>query len=297
MGRLNAFTVDIEDYYQVSAFEPHVRRDEWGSWQSRVVANTHRVLQLLDRHQVKATFCVLGWVAQRHPDLVREIHGCGHEVASHGYWHRLVYEQSPQEFRADLRRSQAVLEDAIGCRATAYRAPSFSITHRSRWALETLVEEGFRVDLSVFPIRHDRYGIPGAPRKLHCLETPAGPLWEFPPAVARVAGMNVPIGGGGYFRLFPLSWTLSALGRINRIERRPFAFYVHPWELDPDQPRIPAASRLSRFRHYVNLAGNEKKLGVLLGTFRFGRLRDVMEEEAGKQRAPSHVDLTCDTRA
>ncbi len=278
-------TVDVEDYYQVSAFEKHVRRDAWGSWESRVAANTHRLLALLDRHRVKATFCVLGWVAEQHPRLVRDIHDRGHEIASHGYWHRLVYEQSPEEFRADLRRSQAVLRDAIGRRASVYRAPSFSITARSRWALQTLVEEGFRVDLSIFPIRHDRYGIPGAKRNLHCLETPAGPLWEFPPAVAKLAGFRVPVGGGGYFRLLPLGWTLRALHGINRIEGQPFVFYIHPWELDPEQPRIRAGSRLSRFRHYVNLAGTENKLDILLRTFRFGRLCDVLEERGEGDRS------------
>ncbi len=160
MQIINAFTVDVEDYYQVSAFEKHIRRDHWDRWESRVEANTHRILRLLERHGVKATFFVLGWVAERHPRLVREIHSCGHEVGSHGYWHRLVYELSPAEFREDLRRSRRRLEDAVGARVTAHRAASFSITSRSLWALEILVEEGFSVDSSIFPIHHDRYGIP-----------------------------------------------------------------------------------------------------------------------------------------
>ena len=280
MQVLNAFTVDVEDYFQVSAFEKHVRRDQWDQWESRVVANTQRVLQLLDRHSVQGTFFVLGWVAQRFPQLVREIHACGHEVGSHGYWHRLIYDCSPGDFRDDLRRSRDVLEDAIGARVTSHRAPSFSITARSLWALEILVEEGFSVDSSIFPIRHDRYGIPHAPRRLHRLATPAGGLWEFPPSVARLARMNLPVSGGGYFRLCPLFWTNYCLGRINRHERQPFVFYVHPWEIDPGQPRVPARSKLSRFRHYVGLEKNEGKLDRLLAKFRFGRVSDVVAAHA-----------------
>lgn len=168
---LNVFTVDVEDYFQVSAFEKHIPRDQWDRWESRVVANTHRVLQLLDRHGVKATFFVLGWVGEHYPQLVRDIHACGHEIGSHGYWHRLIYEQTPEEFRADLRRSRDVLQEAAGQPVTAHRAASFSITRQSLWALEILVEEGFLVDSSVFPIRHDRYGIPGADPRLHRLTT------------------------------------------------------------------------------------------------------------------------------
>ena len=280
MQIINAFTVDVEDYYQVSAFEKHVRRDHWDRWESRVEANTHRILRLLERHGVKATFFVLGWVADRHPRLVREIHACGHEVGSHGYWHRLVYELSPAEFREDLRRSRNALEDAVGARVTAHRAASFSITSRSLWALEILVEEGFSVDSSIFPIHHDRYGIPRAEPRLHRLPTPAGELWEFPPSVARMARMNLPVSGGGYFRLFPLFWTHYCLCRINRRERQPFMFYVHPWEIDPQQPRIHARSGLSRFRHYVGLAKNEGKLERLLARFRFGRLSDVVAARA-----------------
>ncbi len=277
---LNVFTVDVEDYFQVSAFEKHVRRDQWGQWESRVVSNTHRILQLLDRHHVRATFFVLGWVAQRHPRLVREIHACGHEIGSHGYWHRLVYQQTPEEFRTDLRRSRDALQETLGRPVTAYRAASFSITRQSLWALEILVEEGFLADSSVFPIRHDRYGIPDAEPGPHRLKTPAGSLWEFPPSVARFAGINLPVGGGGYFRLSPLPWTLFCLRRINRIRRQPFMFYVHPWELDPEQPRIRAASRTSRFRHCVHLSQNERKLDRLLATFRFGRLCDVIAQAA-----------------
>jgi polysaccharide deacetylase family protein (PEP-CTERM system associated) len=286
MQILNAFTVDVEDYYHVSAFEKHVCRDQWDQWESRVEANTQRLLDLLHKHDVRGTFFVLGWVAQRYPGLVREIYACGHEIGSHSYWHRLIYEHSPSDFRDDLCRSRDVLEDTIGARVTAFRAPSFSITARSLWALEILVEEGFSVDSSIFPIRHDRYGIPDAQRRLHRVATPAGELWEFPASVARIAfplagGMNLPVSGGGYFRLFPLFWTRFYLSRINRQEQQPFVFYVHPWEIDPDQPRIPAPSRISRFRHYVGLKQSEGKLDRLLAKFRFGRVCDVIAGSAG----------------
>jgi polysaccharide deacetylase family protein (PEP-CTERM system associated) len=275
-GVLNAFTVDVEDYFQVSAFEKDVHRDLWDRWESRIEANTHRILRLLDQHGVKATFFVLSWIGERYPELVRQIHAAGHEIASHGYWHRLIYEQTPQQFRDDLCRSRDILMDIIGQRIVAYRAPSFSVTKRSLWALEILVEEGFQVDSSVFPIHHNRYGIPGAEPRLHRRTTAAGPLWEFPPSVVRFAGLNVPVSGGGYFRLYPLPWTVYCLRRINRAQRQPFVFYVHPWELDPGQPRIHTCSRLSRFRHYVNLSRNERKLDALLQRFRFGRLCDVI---------------------
>jgi len=276
MDLVNAFSVDVEDYFQVTAFEKHVRRDQWDQWESRVVASTHRILRLLERHDVRATFFVLGWVGHRYPGLVRDIHRCGHEIGSHSYWHHLIYERSPDEFRSDLRLSRDVLQDAIGERVTAHRAPSFSITKRSLWALDILAEEGFLLDSSIFPIRHDRYGIPDVEPRPHRIATAAGLLWEFPPAVIRFAASNIPVSGGGYFRLYPLPFTLYCLKRINRTKREPFLFYVHPWEIDPEQPRLSAASRLSRFRHYVNLSRNERKLDVLLRTFRFGRLCDVI---------------------
>ncbi len=273
---VNAFTVDVEDYFQVSGFEKHVRRDQWDQYESRVVRNTHRLLRLLDRHGVKATFFILGWTGERYPQLVRDIHACGHEIGSHGYWHRLIYEETPEEFRADLRRSRDVLQEAIGQRVTAHRAASFSITKQSLWALEILVEEGFLVDSSVFPIRHDRYGIPGAEPRLHRLTTSAGPLWEFPPSVVRFAGLNVPVSGGGYFRLYPLAWTLYCLRRLNHAQRQPVVFYTHPWEIDPGQPRMRQASPRSRFRHYLNLARTERRLDALLRQLRFGRVCDVI---------------------
>ena len=258
---INAFTVDVEDYYQVSAFEPHVSRDRWGDYESRVEANTRIMLGLLDRHNVKATFFILGWVGERYPQLVRDIHQAGHEIASHGYWHRLIYNQTPEEFRDDIRRSRQVLEDIIGERVFIYRAPSFSVTEQSRWALDILVEEGFSIDSSIFPIHHDRYGIPDAKSFPHEINTSAGSLWEFPPSVVRFAGHNLPVSGGGYFRLFPLLWTVWCLKRIENSTRQPFIFYVHPWEIDPGQPRcFKDALPRSQFRHYINLEKTEQKL-------------------------------------
>jgi polysaccharide deacetylase family protein (PEP-CTERM system associated) len=278
MPILNAFTVDVEDYYQVSAFERTIDRGQWDRYDSRVVENTQRVLDLLDRHQTHATFFVLGWIAQRWPNLVREIHHRGHEIGSHSYWHRLIYDLSPTGFRNDLRRSRDVLQDAIGAPVRAHRSPSFSITRQSLWALEILVEEGFLMDSSVFPIRHDRYGIPGARPEIHRIDTPAGPLWEFPMSVLRLARMNCPVGGGGYFRLCPISLTLRMLSRIHNTHHRPFLCYIHPWELDPGQPRLRAGSWLSRARHYVNLTSTAAKLDVLLEKFRFGRICDLLPQ-------------------
>ena len=278
---LNVFTVDVEDYYQVSAFERHVDRARWDDFPSRVVDNTHRLLRLLDRHQVQGTFFVLGWVARRHPELVRSIGVAGHELASHGFWHRLVYNQTPDEFRRDLRDSREAIAAAAGAVVTMYRAPSFSITARSLWALDVLIEEGFTVDASVFPIRHDRYGLPHAARALHRLPTPTGEsIWEFPASTARLIGMNLPVAGGGYFRLYPWNITRRLLGRINTTEQQPFMFYTHPWEIDPDQPRIAGPGLRSRFRHYVNLASTAGKLERLLERFQFTTLGNAVRQMA-----------------
>jgi polysaccharide deacetylase family protein (PEP-CTERM system associated) len=273
-----AFTVDVEDYFHVTAFENDIPRERWDEYPSRVVDNTHRILDLLDRHQVHGTFFVLGWVAERFPRLVEAIHAAGHEVGSHGYWHRRIYRQTPDEFREDVQRSRDVLIDIIGQKVTAYRAPCFSIVKESLWALEILAEEGFEADCSIFPIRHDRYGIPGAERAVHRIATAAGLLWEFPAPTRRVAGVNVPASGGGYFRLLPVPLTVRCLKAARRQSGAPFAFYIHPWELDPDQPRLEAGSRTSRARHYLNLSSTEGKLEVLLKRFRFGRVEDVIAQ-------------------
>ncbi|MCC6493244.1 MAG: DUF3473 domain-containing protein [Pirellulales bacterium] len=277
MPIVNALTVDVEDYFQVSGFERRVSRDEWSAYHSRVVPNTERMLAIFAEKGAKATFFVLGWVAERFPALVRSIADAGHEVGCHSYWHRLIYEQSPAAFRADLRQSQQAIASALGRRATAYRAPSFSITRRSWWALEILAEEGFTVDSSIFPVHHDRYGIPDAPRVPHAIETPAGRIWEYPATVAPVGRVNVPVSGGGYFRLAPYRMTRALLRRVNLREQRPFMFYLHPWEIDADQPRLSAGNWRSRFRHYVNLSRTEAKLGRLLDDFRWGSMEESLD--------------------
>ncbi|MBX7074756.1 MAG: DUF3473 domain-containing protein [Pirellulales bacterium] len=283
---LNAFTVDVEDYYHVSAFERVVDRASWGERESRVERNTERLLELLAAREVSGTFFVLGWVARRFPALVRRIAEAGHELASHSFWHRLVYELSPEEFRRDLRDSRSAIEDASGHAVTSYRAPSFSITQASLWALDILAEEGFDCDSSVFPIHHDRYGIPNADRFLHRRQTAAGPLWEFPATTARWGSVNLPIAGGGYFRLYPWTVTARMLRSFAATTGEPFVFYTHPWEIDAAQPRISGIDLRSRFRHYVNLARTESKLERLLRSFRFGRLRDVIQQRQAATTEP-----------
>ena len=285
---LHALTIDVEDYFQVTGFERQISRDDWDHYPSRVVPNTMRLLEILESQRVKATFYIMGWVADRFPQLVREIHAAGHEVGSHSYWHRLIYQLSPEEFRRDLRDSRDRLCDLTGEPVTAYRAPSFSVTRDSTWALEILAEEGFCSDSSVVPARHDRYGIPGSPCQIYRIQTPAGALWEFPPSVVGVAGVRLPVSGGGYFRLYPLSWTLRWLRQIESTGR-PFLIYLHPWEIDPDQPRLHAGSCLSRFRHRVNLHQTESKLIALLRAFRFGRMCDVLRSSQDAEQLTRSV--------
>jgi polysaccharide deacetylase family protein (PEP-CTERM system associated) len=276
IGILNAMTVDVEDYYQVSAFEHFIDRCRWHEFDSRVVASTEKILQALADASVHATFFVLGWVADKHPQLVRAIKAAGHEIGCHSYWHRLVYQQTPQEFRADLRRAQAVLQDVSGAPVLAYRAPSFSITRKSLWALDILIQEGFRFDSSIYPTHHDRYGIAGAPAGPHQIVRAAGRLWEFPMAIFRCAGYPLPIGGGGYFRLYPYALTRHGLTTINGAGR-PFVVYLHPWELDPEQPRLKPG-RIKAFRHYVNLDRTTGRLKQLLNDFALGTISDVHAE-------------------
>lgn len=276
-GVINAMTVDVEDYFQVSAFDEVVPRSRWDEMPSRVVANTERMLRVFAEHDVRGTFFVLGWVAERFPSLVALIADLGHEIASHGHSHRLIYDQTPRAFRDDVRRAKDVLEGASGQRVEGYRAPSFSITARSLWALDVLIEEGYRYDASIFPIRHDRYGIPDSPRHPYVLPRNGGALVEAPGSTARIGPMNLPVGGGGYFRILPYAWTRWGIARLNARERRPAVFYLHPWEIDPDQPRMHA-SLLSRFRHYRNLDQTEPRLRRLLSEFRFAPLRQVLAE-------------------
>jgi polysaccharide deacetylase family protein (PEP-CTERM system associated) len=275
---VNAMTVDVEDYFHVSAFERIVPRSAWGSFDSRVCQNTDRLMELFDHSSVHATFFVLGWVADRFPQLVRRIAAAGHEIASHGYAHRLVYEQTPAAFREDLRRAKGAIESAAGVAVRGYRAPSFSITERSMWALDVLIEEGFWYDASIFPIHHDRYGIPDAPRHLHRLTRPSGSIWELPGSTVVYGGLNIPVAGGGYFRIMPYAWTRWAIDTVNRREHQPVVCYVHPWEIDPDQPRLAASVR-SRIRHYTSLARTSPRLSRMLSDFSFAPISTVLDRQ------------------
>jgi polysaccharide deacetylase family protein (PEP-CTERM system associated) len=273
----NAFTVDVEDYFQVGAFSKQVNPATWDRFPLRVEYNTHRLLELFQRHKVHATFFVLGWIAERCPKLVRTIADRGHEVACHGLSHQLVYEQTPASFRAETIRAKACLEAQTQRPVLGYRAASFSVTKRSLWAIDILAELGFAYDSSIFPIHHDCYGIPGSPRWPYRIHTTSGgSLMEFPPSTLSLGGYRLPVAGGGYFRIFPYQLTRFALSRINRAEGRPFLFYMHPWEIDPEQPRI-AAGRLSTFRHYTNLSRCENRLHQLLSDFRFAPVGKVLE--------------------
>ncbi|HXG03133.1 MAG TPA: XrtA system polysaccharide deacetylase [Candidatus Binatia bacterium] len=266
---LNALTVDVEEYFQVEAFRDRVSERDWSRLPSRVEASTRRLLDLFDRHEVAATFFIVGWVARRHPDLVRDIAVRGHEVGCHSDAHRPIYALDPDSFRSDVRAARAAIEDAAGAAVTGYRAPTCSVVRRTWWALEILAEEGFRYDSSIFPIHHDRYGIPDAPRFPHRIRLDSGAdIVEFPMSTLRLAGQNLPFAGGGYFRLLPYPLIRWALRYLNEREERPAMVYLHPWEVDPDQPRLPAGL-LTRFRHYVNLDGTETKLDRLLGDFAF----------------------------
>ncbi|MDA1164699.1 MAG: DUF3473 domain-containing protein [Planctomycetota bacterium] len=264
----NAMTVDVEDYFHVSGFADRISKSDWDSMPSRVVENTHRLMSLLERYETRGTFFVLGWVAEKFPQLVRDIHQAGHEVGCHSFWHQLVYDLSPEEFREDLVKSRDILQDLIGEPVTHYRAPSFSITNRSLWALDVLADEGFTCDSSIYPVYHDRYGIPEATPEPHRILTPSGMIDEFPGSVIPFGNLRLAVSGGGYFRLYPQRFTEFCLARVNCRTGRPFMFYIHPWEVDPDQPRLPG-SLMSRFRHYQNLATTEHKLNWLLPRFRF----------------------------
>lgn len=275
----NALTIDVEDYFQVNAFSQHVHQDEWDSFPLRVDVNTRRILELLDSFSIKATFFILGWVAERLPALVKEIHRRGHEIACHGYGHELIYTIGPERFRADIRRSKALLEEQCGVQVNGYRAPSYSITKQSLWALDILVEEGFVYDSSIFPVLHDTYGIPDAERFPHKIQTAAGALVEFPlttlPFQLGWKKMRLPIAGGGYLRLLPVGIIRRGIAAINQRERQPAVLYFHPWEIDPDQPRIKAGVK-SKFRHYLNLHSTERKLNKLFTRIQFAPMKEVL---------------------
>ncbi|WP_111495976.1 XrtA system polysaccharide deacetylase [Marinobacter bohaiensis] len=288
---LNALTIDVEDYFQVAALAEAVSRDDWDRMEYRVEANTDRLLARFAEHGIKATFFTLGWVAERSPQLVRRIQQAGHEVASHGYSHQLIYNQTPEVFREETRRSKRILEDITGEAVTGYRAASYSITAQSRWALDILCEEGFTWDSSIFPVHHDRYGMPGTPRWPHRLTTDDGhTLAEFPLSTLQFPGYTLPIAGGGYFRLFPYWFSQWGLGQINR-QGKPFVFYLHPWEVDPGQPRLDV-KWFSRFRHYNNLDVCEARLEKLLRRFRFGPMSDVLREQGVLEPAAAADPVT-----
>jgi polysaccharide deacetylase family protein (PEP-CTERM system associated) len=273
---VNAMTVDVEDYFHVSVFDGLVPRHAWPDMESRVCANTERLLRLFDEENVKATFFVLGSVAQQFPKLVRQIAAEGHEIASHGFAHRLVYDMTPRAFREDIRRAKGVLECAGSGPVFGYRAPSYSVTPQSLWALDVLMEEGFLYDASIFPIHHDRYGIPVSPRHPYRLVRGAV-LIEAPASTVRWGPFNLPIGGGGYFRILPYAWTRWGIRRLNEVEQSPAIFYLHPWEIDPDQPRLRAPA-LGRFRHYFNLGKTEERLRSLVREFRFSTMMTLLQE-------------------
>ena len=272
-------SVDVEDYFQVSAMEPRISRAMWDDFPCRVTDNVARILDLFDRHRVRATFFTLGWVAERYPAMLRRIVGAGHELASHGMTHVRISAQSRDEFRADVRQAKALLEDVAGVAVRGYRAASFSLGRDTLWAHEILAEEGYAYSSSVYPIRHDHYGIPDAPRGAYRPLADTGFL-EIPIATLELFGQRLPCGGGGYFRLLPYRWSRWALARVNRRDRRPAVFYFHPWEIDPAQPRVDGLSARTRFRHYTNLARMEGRLDRLLAAFSWDRLDAIYLAEA-----------------
>jgi polysaccharide deacetylase family protein (PEP-CTERM system associated) len=274
----NALTFDVEEYFHAEAFSGVLHPEEWPTLESRVVDSTGRVLDILDRHGVRATFFVLGWVAERHPRLVREIAGAGHEVGCHGHGHRMITRLTREEFAEDIRGAKAMLEDLTGQAVIGYRAPTFSVVRDTLWSLDVLCAAGFRYDSSIFPIVHDRYGIPDAPRAPHRITAGGGEdIVEFPPSTASIFGRRLPVAGGGYFRLLPYAVTRAAIRRINGGDGQPAMVYLHPWELDPDQPRL-SVGRLTRFRHLVNVTRTEGRLHRLLGDFQFAPAGDVLAE-------------------
>jgi polysaccharide deacetylase family protein (PEP-CTERM system associated) len=275
--QLHAMTVDVEEHFQVSAFGDSVSRESWGRHESRVNGNMARMLDLFDEAGVRTTCFVLGWVAERQPELVKKIVSRGHEIGSHGWSHELIYRQSEGQFKQELERSRKLLQDLSGQPVRGHRAASFSIDQRNLWALDVIAEAGFGYDSSLFPVHHDRYGLPNAPRQIHRLRTPRGhTLIEFPPTTWRLAGQNLPIGGGGYLRLYPAALTHYAVRRLEK-ERMPVMVYVHPWEVDPEQPRVRAPLK-SRFRHYVNLSTTANKLSMLMHQFRFASTQEVIDQ-------------------
>jgi polysaccharide deacetylase family protein (PEP-CTERM system associated) len=279
-GIVDGLSVDVEDYFHVEAFAGKVSRNDWSTFPSRFAANTRRTLELFANHGCRGTFFILGWVAERDPGLVRTIAEAGHEIGCHSYLHRRVTTLSPAEFREDLRRATHAIEDAAGVRVLGYRAPTFSIRQESLWALDILAEEGFVYDSSFFPIRHDLYGYPEGPRFLHRRKLESGrTIYELPMSTVRLGGQNWPFGGGGYLRVFPMAYTRWAISRTHRVEKQPAIVYFHPWELDPQQPRIRAGWK-SSLRHYRGLETMERSLSTLLSAGKFQPLINFVNQQA-----------------
>ena len=268
----NALTIDVEDYFQVSAFAPYIRRDEWETRECRVERNVHRILDMLSGHGAKATFFTLGWIAERYPQLVRRIVAEGHELASHGYGHERASDQSEQDFLADIQRAKQILEDLGGVAVRGYRAPSFSIGTRNLWAFDCLQAAGYQYSSSIYPIRHDHYGMPDAPRFAHSVREG---LLEIPVTTVRMLERNLPSSGGGYIRLLPYGLSRWMLRRVNAQDREAAIFYFHPWEIDPEQPRVAGIDAKARFRHYVNIDRMEARLDRLMGDFKWGRMDEI----------------------
>lgn len=290
-------SVDVEDYFMVEAFSDIVQTSAWDSWPSRVFNNTAKILDLFDKYDVKATFFVVGWVANRFPSLVQDIHRRGHELACHSFWHRTVYSISPEEFRTDTRDAVHAIEDASGTKVLGYRAPSWSITTSCLWALDILAEEGFTYDSSIYPIRHDLYGVPGAQRFPYTLRAKNGDdLREFPPATVRLFGHNLPGAGGGYLRIFPMSYTKWVFQKFERDYGERVIVYLHPWELDPNQPRINGKLK-SRLRHYTFLSQTEGRLEQILKQNEFTPFSSVLEIEHQQSAVVSGASVATNRNA
>jgi polysaccharide deacetylase family protein (PEP-CTERM system associated) len=281
----NALTIDVEDYFQVSAFAPYIPRDQWDSRECRVEHNVTRILDLLAEHQTRATFFTLGWIAERYPALVRRIVDGGHELASHGYGHQRASDLSPAEFGADVVHAKKLLEDIAGKPVQGYRAPSFSIGSSNLWAFDSLARAGYRYSSSIYPIRHDHYGMPDSPRFAYRV---ASGVLEVPVTTARLLNRNVPSSGGGYFRLLPYPVSRWLLRKVNQEDREAAVFYFHPWEIDPGQPRIAGIDARTRFRHYVNIPRMQGRLQQLLGDFRWGRMDEIFLGPVNAMGEPSH---------
>lgn len=280
---INALTIDVEDYFQVSAFASYIPRSQWPERECRVEANVDRILCLLQEHNIQATFFTLGWIAERYPGVVRRIVDGGHELASHGYGHERATEQSREAFFSDIQLAKILLEDISGQEVKGYRAPSFSVGTSNLWVFDCLEKAGYRYSSSIYPIRHDHYGIPDAPRFAHQIRS----LVELPATTLRLGSRNWPAGGGGYFRLFPYPLSRWMLRQVNKVEGKPVIFYFHPWEIDPGQPRIPGLSARARFRHYLNIGHMESRLRRLVADFDWGRMDRIFLNHAPHQASSS----------